>query len=252
MKVIAWNCNAGKFQTKKDAILKHEPDILVVPECEPLEKLVFDAASQPTARDRIGDEGQHRGLAVFCFNGYRLERSDCYDPEIKFFLPLRIFKDNVSLTLLASWVWHESSSKYLDVFNNAVDHYAKVGFIGPKKTLFLGDFNSPGKGNNLDNPFRKNSNLDKHKEIVEKLSAIGLRSLYHSTACPPQEYGKETVPTYFDTPKSEGSKGPFHCDYCFASEDMQERLIKPMVIGKFDDWIGASDHMPLIMDFRDE
>lgn len=40
MKIITWNCNMA-FRKKAAIILQHKPDILVVPECEHPERLVF-------------------------------------------------------------------------------------------------------------------------------------------------------------------------------------------------------------------
>lgn len=84
MRIVTWNClglgpnNQKGFQEKKDAVLELKPDILVVPECEPLAKLMFPDEYRPTGQDRIGDEDQTRGLAVFGFNGFALERLDCF------------------------------------------------------------------------------------------------------------------------------------------------------------------------------
>ena len=40
MRIIAWNCNMA-FRKKAQAILAMAPDILVLPECECSEKLIF-------------------------------------------------------------------------------------------------------------------------------------------------------------------------------------------------------------------
>ena len=241
MRIITWNCLGANFQEKKEAILKLKPDVLVVQECEPLEKLIF--AEGLTGQDRIGDEGQLRGLAVLCFNGFRLERLDGHNPDLKFFLPLRVFKDNLSLTLLATWVWHKDSSQYLDVFSAAVDHYAEV--LNREKMLFLGDLNTPGAENNLASPTAGNRFLERHLEIVGKLSQKGVKSLFHAKNN--VEHGKEKKEDATLYHNSDPSK-PFHCDYVFASDDMLKRL-QFIEIGKPVDWLKLSDHMPLIVDF---
>ena len=246
MRVITWNClgalndNSPGFQEKKDAILKLKPDVLVVQECEPLEKLTFTEGVTDT--DRISDEGQQRGLTVFCFNGFHLERLDGYNPDIKFFLPLRVFKDAFSLTLLATWIWHKDGH-YLNVFSAAVDHYASI--IGRERMLFLGDFNTPGAENNLASPKPGNRFLERHLEIVGKLSQKGVKSLFHETN--KVEHGKEKKEdaTYYH---QRDVSQPFHCDYVFASDDMLKRM-QSIEIGKPEEWLKLSDHMPLIVDF---
>lgn len=40
MKIITWNCQ-GAFRNKADAIFVHKPDILVIQECEYVDKLVL-------------------------------------------------------------------------------------------------------------------------------------------------------------------------------------------------------------------
>lgn len=44
MKLITWNCQ-GAFRKKAAQVLLHSPDILVVPECEHPDKLVFNSTT---------------------------------------------------------------------------------------------------------------------------------------------------------------------------------------------------------------
>lgn len=254
MRIITWNClgigpgNAHGFQDKKDDILKLKPDILVVQECEPLDKLTFPEGFQPTEQDRIGEEGQQRGLAVFSFNGFGLERLCCHNPDIKFFLPLRVFKDDLSLTILATWIWHLSTEpvcKYLDDFNAAVDHYILKNNLGQEKMLFLGDFNTPGTGCKLPVPQAGNQFLERHLEIVAALSQKGIKSLFHEKNKIEHGREKEEDATLYH---GNDLQKPFHCDYCFASQDLMQHL-QSVEIGKPESWLKLSDHMPLILDF---
>jgi hypothetical protein len=41
MKIITWNCQ-GAYRKKANLILDQNPDILIVPECEAIEKLQFE------------------------------------------------------------------------------------------------------------------------------------------------------------------------------------------------------------------
>lgn len=253
MRIITWNClgvwknDQTGFQKKKDAVLELEPDVLVVPECEPLEKITFPENCMPTDQDRIGIDGQDRGLAVFCFGGFRLERLDCYDPDIKLFLPLRVFKGDLSLTLLAAWALKEpndnNNSAYLDIVARGVNHYSPL--FDREKMLFLGDFNTPGADNDLSAPKPNNRFLKRHLEIVEILSQKGIKSLFHEKN--KIEHGKELKTDATLYHNSDLSK-PFHCDYCFASADMMNCL-KAVEIGNPEVWLPLSDHMPLIVDF---
>ncbi len=244
MKVIAWNCKNGKFQSKKDAILELGPDILVVPECDKPENLMFENAVAPSGRDWIGDKN---GIGVFCFNGYRLERLGGYDHEIKYFAPFRVSKDDFSVTILAAWAWKpgDSSEPYYDIVSKAIKHYDLL-LHAQTPTLFLGDFNTPGTGNNLMTPVPNNPCLNKHREIVGKLAEMGMVSLFHAKN-KGLVHGKEKpdqATLYYNKHRHE----PFHCDYCFASKTMADRLLT-IEIGDPNVWLDHSDHMPLIMTF---
>ena len=52
--------------------------------------------------------------------------------------------------------------------------------------------------------------------------------------------GQEDDPTFFMHRKETKS---YHIDYVFTSTEFSDAKIK---IGKFDDWIDSSDHLPLI------
>jgi len=40
---------------------------------------------------------------------------------------------------------------------------------------------------------------------------------------------------------------PYHVDYCFAPQQIADRL-KSVMVGVFEDWIQVSDHVPMIFD----
>lgn len=160
---------------------------------------------------------------------------------------MRIFKDDLSLTVLATRFWKnpkDSNTDYLDIFSAAVEHYASV--LGRENVLFLGDFNTPGAENNLADPKPDNRFLKRHLEIVGKLSQKGVESLFHEMNKVDHGKEKKEDATYFHKPDNDQ---PFHCDYCFASDDMLKRL-RSVEIGKPEKWLGLSDHMPLIVDFE--
>ena len=59
------------------------------------------------------------------------------------------------------------------------------------------------------------------------------------------EFGEEQDPTLFMYRKKDK---PYHVDYCFASNYFLDKLVN-MEIGKYDDWIEFSDHMPIITEY---
>jgi len=69
------------FRKKADIILAHEPDILVVQECECPEKLVFDAGTpKPTDILWFG-KNRHKGLAIFSYGDYRFRVLEEHNPR---------------------------------------------------------------------------------------------------------------------------------------------------------------------------
>jgi hypothetical protein len=53
MRLVTWNCRAGDFRRKAEAVAKLKPDVLVVQEVENIDAvLMFAGHDQPTFRHR--------------------------------------------------------------------------------------------------------------------------------------------------------------------------------------------------------
>src|SRR6187402_3698374 len=64
MKIITWNCNMA-FRKKASIILTHNPDILIIVECEHPDKLLYPVDTpKPTDYLWFG-KNRHKGLAIF-------------------------------------------------------------------------------------------------------------------------------------------------------------------------------------------
>ena len=83
-----------------------------------------------------------------------------------------------------------------------------------------------------------------HTTVVELLAENGIESTYHTYF--KHKHGDEKHPTFF---LYRHEDKPYHLDYCFASADMMPQL-KKVVVGQYADWTHASDHVPLIIDFK--
>jgi exodeoxyribonuclease-3 len=64
MKIITWNCNMA-FRKKADIILSHKPDILIVPECEHTDKLLFSNNTQKPTHALWFGQNKNKGLGIF-------------------------------------------------------------------------------------------------------------------------------------------------------------------------------------------
>lgn len=72
------------------------------------------------------------------------------------------------------------------------------------------------------------------------LNENGLFSAYHTNR--DDEFGEETEATFYMHKKEER---PYHIDYAFVPGRQLESGLE-VTVGRYDDWIDASDHVPLL------
>ena len=234
MKIITWNCNMA-FRKKADLIMAHQPDLLVVPECEHPDKIKF--ASQPSDTHWFGTN-QNKGLGIFSFGGFKLQLMEEYNPEFKMIIPIRVKRKRFTLILYAIWANNPSDpdGQYVTQIWKALHHYDAL--LENKRTVLVGDFNS----NTIwDKPRRKGN----HSHVVEVLHQKRISSTYHRYF--QQEQGKEVHPTFY---LYKNREKPYHLDYCFVSADLSKKL-QLVEVGDYDSWKSYSDHVPLIVTFED-
>lgn len=235
MKLITWNCNMA-FRKKADIILAHQPDILVVPECEHPDRLLFDSNTpKPTDVLWFG-QNQHKGLAIFSYCDFRFRVIDVHNDNFKMVIPIAVTGNHFDFTLFAIWANnpHDPEGAYITQVWKAVKYYGAL--IANKKTILIGDFNS----NTIwDRPRREGN----HTTVVNKLEEKGIFSVYHKHFN--QVHGKEQHPTLYMYRHQDKA---YHIDYCFASSDMLAHL-KSVEVGEFEFWKMYSDHVPVIVTF---
>ncbi len=235
MKIITWNCNMA-FRKKANFILKHQPDIIVVPECECPDRLRFSNQT-PLPTDIIWHGTNiNKGLAVLSYSNYRFKLLDIHNPNLKYILPISVIGGSYEFILFAIWANnpHDKDGQYVTQVWKAIHYYDS--FILNKKTILAGDFNS----NSIWDMPRRAGN---HSAVVDKLAQKGIFSTYHQFY--QQEQGKEAHPTLF---MYRHEDKPYHIDYCFASNDFLEKMVE-VEVGLYNDWIHCSDHKPLIVTF---
>src|SRR5215218_9665886 len=100
MKIITWNCNMA-FRKKAALILAHNPDILVIPECENPDRLKFaDEILKPTDILWFG-KNENKGLGIFSYNGYKLKPRKIHNPELRMIIPVTVKGGGFELNLFA-------------------------------------------------------------------------------------------------------------------------------------------------------
>jgi exodeoxyribonuclease III len=236
MKIITWNCNMA-FRKKAEYILKHQPDILIIPESEHPDKLKFSATtSLPTDTIWYG-KNLNKGLGVFSYGSYKFKLLDIHNPTFKNILPIAVTGGSIDFTLFAIWANHpeDKDGQYITQIWKAIHYYENL--LLDTKTILIGDFNS----NTIwDKPKREGN----HSTVVEKLEAKNIHSTYHTFYN--QKQGKEKHPTLY---LYRHRDKPYHLDYCFASKYFIDKLVN-VEVGKYKDWKEYSDHPPLIVSFN--
>ncbi|RZK37780.1 MAG: endonuclease/exonuclease/phosphatase family protein [Pedobacter sp.] len=235
MKIVTWNCN-GAFRKKFEHLSYYDADILIVQECEnPIKSKDRHYMDWATNYIWIGDT-KNKGIGIFAKKGVRLRklewRSEHMGHTVKHFLPCSI---NDEFNILAVWL-HQNNSPtfgYIGQFWK----YLQVNKSLFTNTIIIGDFNSNARWDEWDRWWN-------HSDVVRELSEIGIVSLYHEYTG--EQQGAESSPTFYLHRNQDKS---YHIDYCFAPKIFLKSLSE-LAIGRYDEWINISDHVPVIMNFE--
>jgi len=236
MKIITWNCNMA-FRKKAEFILHYKPDILIVPECEHIDKLTFNANTEkPTDMLWFGTN-ENKGLGIFSYGNFKLKKLKNHNRDLKMIIPVSVTGGQFDFTLYAIWANNpdDPDGQYVEQVWKAINYYDKK--LKSKQTILVGDFNS----NTIwDRKYREGN----HSNVVKRLEEKGIFSCYHLHH--KQIQGKEQHPTFY---LYRHKDKPYHLDYCFASADMTDN-IHDVEIGEYDFWKQYSDHVPVIITFN--
>ncbi len=233
MRIIEWNCQ-GAFRKKNDPILSLNPDIIIVPECESKENLSFGKLT-PEPSDFIwyGDSS-NKGIGIFSYSDYKLELLPIFNPKFRYVIPIKVQNNTGAFLLFAIWAMDNKEypeERYIGQIWNAINFYKNLLSL---PVILVGDFNS----NKIWDEKERSCN---HSDLVNFLAKKEIVSVYHELENEAQ--GEEKQSTFHLYRKKEK---PYHIDYFFTSKHFIKK--SKLRIEKFENWIGLSDHLPLIFD----
>ena len=232
MKILTWNCN-GAFRKKYKSLELINADVMIIQECEnPKESSSLDYKTFAENSLQVGNN-KNKGLGIFAKENISILNNNWLNGELKYFISCNI---NEKFNLLGTWCHSANSPNfgYIGQFWK----YLQINKSNMKNILIAGDFNSNSIWDEWDRYWN-------HSDVVRELSEIGIKSLYHELN--KIEHGKEVIPTFFMHKKKEK---PYHIDYFFSSEEIQNNLIS-FKIENFEDWIKISDHVPIVIEIND-
>ena len=138
MKIITWNCNMA-FRKKADLVLAFEPDILVIQECECIEKLKFNSGgAKPTDILWFGNN-KHKGLGIFSYGGLKLKALEVHNKDLQMIVPISVTGGEFDFNLFAVWAYNptDPDGTYVEQVWKAIHHY---------DNLLIIQNNDPGRG----------------------------------------------------------------------------------------------------------
>jgi exodeoxyribonuclease-3 len=229
MKIIGWNCKMA-FRNKLDFIKEFNPDIVVVPECE-------NFGSQ-TSKCLWFGENKNKGIGIFSYSDYEIEINKNYNIKFEYIIPI-IVKGPITFNLLAVWAMNDSADvrkRYVGQVWQAINYYKE---LLNEPLIIIGDFNW-NKIWDAKPSYPIYGNLT---DLIKVLEEKEIKSAYHSFYG--EKFGKETRPTLF---MHHNKNKPYHVDYCFVSKNFK---LEDVEIGEYADWAKKSDHMPIVITFKD-
>ena len=237
MKIITWNCNMA-FRKKAALILKHKPDIVIVPECEHPDKLIFPGRTKKPSDILWFGNNPNKGLGIFSYSNFRFKLQRNYNPRLQTIIPISVTGGPFDFSLYAIWAWNptDPEGRYVEQVWKALHHYKR--HLAKNNVILAGDFNS----NTIWDKLYRTGN---HSHVVKWLEEKKIFSAYHLHH--KQKQGKEKHATLYMYRHKER---PYHIDYCFASAALTDKL-ESVKVGSHKFWTKYSDHVPLMVNFNE-
>lgn len=226
-----WNCRMG-LDRKRAAVERLGCDVLVVPECHSTPTLATELGVSFAWKGRF----PRKGLAVFGFNGWRLEPAEETTP-LPWVLALHVLDPAGARAclLLATWTVTNQAERwprYSAQVTQAIDAWEHE--LRSEPVILAGDLNCSAQG----------PSALPHLANLTRLEALGVQSAYHA---------HHSVAHGTEPDQTLRWIGPgrvphlYHCDFVFLSARALAGL-EHAEVGAAEAWIenGLSDHAPVV------
>jgi exodeoxyribonuclease-3 len=226
MKIVTWNC-CLKLASKYASIVRLKPDVLIVQECENLPSQFFSDAEYHW----VG-HNDRKGLGILTF-GEKAKIDMSFNDKLDYFLPLNLSSGQ---KILGVWSFTHRAGKrfgegHKGHVSDALDYY-QDWLNDSDSAIICGDFNNSVI-------WDRGSKPSNFSSTHQKLETLGFYSAYHKLRG--ESFGQESEDSLYHT---KNQAKPYHIDYLYLKNIKAQNL----EVGKYEDWIALSDHMPLSLD----
>ena len=204
---------------------KFDADILVIQEAEELPSNHFK-----NYHYQWFGKNANKGIGVLSKNlPYSIDQS--FNENLVYYIPYAFDQFNLLN------VWTHTGAKKLDLNGNADTifalNYYSEWLASKNPSIIIGDFNNSVTFDHK--PYWPSKFVD----ITRYLENLNFTSVYHSFF--KEEFGQETLSTHYH---QKNLQNTHHIDYAF----IRGFDLTNIEVGKYEEWIDISDHMPLIID----
>ena len=165
------------------------PDIVVIPECENINRIDFGSFSDKISDSYWIGDNESKGLGIFTFNDFKIELYDNYNDKFKYILPLIISNNNNKYNLIGCWTKITDDFEYIEQLGNSLLEYDS--FINDNNVIITGDLNSHPKWDKIYKP--------NHTSVVKQLSEKNIKTprllseKYHKGFIEIEDFGNITI-----------------------------------------------------------
>ena len=110
---------------KANIILEYKPDILIVPECENLDKLKFPLGTPEPNHKLWFGTNQNKGLGISSYSDFRFRVIETHNPELRMIIPIEVTGGQIDFNLYAVWANNPNDydGHYIEQVWKALNHY---------------------------------------------------------------------------------------------------------------------------------